>query len=147
MNTGNVQAARDTGPVRTTSSMVNGMLQDWQLLGKVRSQFIETMEPFKFCPADIIYNPYNPDARQFALDFANALSEAGWNITIGPAAKPPDGIKIVTRTGALHADEIHAVVKWLRTAGLDAKVRVRAELETEAIQIAFGSVPHAMRRA
>ncbi|MDZ4861417.1 MAG: hypothetical protein SGI88_20790 [Candidatus Hydrogenedentes bacterium] len=131
---------------RNTFSGVNSFLQEWQLLGRNRSKFVEQMEPFQYCPADITYNSFNPDAQRFAEDFANALSESGWNITIGPSSKATDGIKIVTKSSALHAGEISAVVKWLRSAGLDAKVRVRQELETEAIQIVFGSIPEAMRK-
>ncbi|HRI89575.1 MAG TPA: hypothetical protein PK869_14980 [Candidatus Hydrogenedentes bacterium] len=135
------------GPVvlRQANDGISGLLQEWQLLGRVRSSFIEQMKAYPHCPVDISYNVYSNEAQHFANDFAKALSDARWNVTLSSALKTSVGVKIVTKSSALHVEEISAIVKWFRNAGISAKVRVRAELETEAIQIEIGSMAQIAR--
>ncbi|NUM53905.1 MAG: hypothetical protein HUU46_09705 [Candidatus Hydrogenedentes bacterium] len=137
-------AADNAGPARRAASGKSAA-REWKLVGRVRSNFIDQMKQFEYCPADITYNVYDPEAHWFAKEFGKAMAEAGWNVTVTPESKNAPGIKILTKSSALHAEEITSVVKWLRTAGLNAKVRVRSDLETEAIQISIGSINAAAR--
>ena len=115
-------------------------------MGRVRQNFVKEVRQFANCPADIVYWAHDPKAHQLAKDIKSAMDEAGWNITFAPELRRLEGIRIVTRSHQLHAEEISSVVGFLRAAGFETKVRVRPELETESVQIAIGAVPRAPQR-
>lgn len=140
-------ASSNAGTTRQAPVAPGSEKKQWHLVGRVRTEFIDRMKQFEYCPADILYNMYDPEAHWFAKQLAKAMDESRWNVTVGPAPQNPPGIKILTKSSALHAEEIGAVVKWLRATGLNAKVRVRADLETEAIQISIGSINAATRES
>lgn len=111
----------------------------WRILGRTRASFVKEMKQFANCPANIFYWEQDIRAREFAHDLEDVMREAGWNVTLDSEPKKTQGIRIITKSTALHADEIASVAAHLRAAGFDAKVRVRPEMETEAVQIAIGS--------
>ena len=114
----------------------------WHLLflGRHRESFVKAMKPFQNCPANIFHGVNDPQALTFATNLDKALSEAGWNTTLAPEPKTINGIKIVSKSSALHADEIGGLVEYLRGAGIATRVRVRHEMETESVQIFVGSI-------
>ncbi len=135
--------SRLSSPISDPFNRIDDVTTQWRLLGRASVNFVKEMRQFADCPANILYWDYDPMAQQFAKDMHNAMKEAGWNVTLGPESKKIEGIKIVTRSQTLHAEEISSVVAYLRAVGFDAKVRVRPELETESVQIAIGAIPGA----
>ena len=114
----------------------------WKLifLGRHREAFVKAMKPFVNSPANIYHGVNDPEALTFAANLHKVLTEAGWNATLAPESKTIHGIKIVTKSSALHADEISGLVEYLRGEGITSRVRVRQEMETESIQIFVGSI-------
>lgn len=118
---------------------IDDLARQWRLLGRARVDFVRDMRPFANCPADIFYWMPDSKSQQFARDIEGAMREAGWNVTFAPSPKKIEGIKVITRSPSLHAEEILGLVACLRSIGFEAKVRVRPELETESVQILIGA--------
>lgn len=119
----------------------------WRLLGRTKTEFAKQMKPYANCPANIFYWASDPFAQRFANDLMEVLAEAGWNVSLGAEEKKTVGVRVVTKSPALHEDEIKNFVVSLRAAGFDAKVRVRHELGTEAVQIFVGEIPSGVHGA
>ena len=115
--------------------------EHWRLIGRAKQDFVRDMRRLSDCPVNLFYWDYDPMAQQLARDIQTAMTESGWNVTLHPDTKKLAGIKIVTQSPLLHAEEIAEMVAFFRAAGFDTKVRIRPELETEAIQMYVGAMP------
>ncbi|MCC6796241.1 MAG: hypothetical protein IT366_14060 [Candidatus Hydrogenedentes bacterium] len=120
---------------------VNSASEHWRLVGRARQEFIRDMRRLSDCPVNLFYWDYDPMAQQLARDIQSAMTESDWNVSLRPDAKKLVGIKIVTRSPQLHAEEIADIVTFFRAAGFETKVRIRPDLETESIQMFVGSMP------
>lgn len=117
----------------------------WRFVGRAKQDFIRDMRRLSDCPVILFYWDYDPMAERLARDIGAAMTESGWNVTLAPDSKKLSGIKIVTKSPQLHAEEIAEMVAFFRAANFDTKVRIRPDLETEAIQMYVGAMPGVAR--
>lgn len=83
------------------------------------------------------------EGAQFAKDFLDVLSEAGWHVggIVTTVFEPPLPVGVIIQIGDIHNVAAVALQRVLRAEGIDARGQVVAGMESSAITLIIGIKP------